>query len=107
MKEARVLLVVSLTVVMLAQEKTPITVKETTSASGVIIVTVDLNGKSVDLQCTENMPACARLKTGKYVMVQLPKNRGLYDCQNVDVYSAEGRETTTAQRIGEYCMIQK
>jgi hypothetical protein len=43
-------------------------------------VTVDLNSKSVDLQCTENMPACAGLKSGKYVMVQ---------------------------RIGEYCIIQK
>jgi len=107
MKEARVLLVVSLTVVMRAQEKTPITVKESTSASGVIIVTVDLNGKAVDLQCTENMPACRQLKTGKYVMVRLPKNRGVYDCQNVDVYPAEAQETTTAQRIGEYCVIQK
>jgi hypothetical protein len=40
-------------------------------------------------------------------MVELPKNHGLYDCQNVDVYPDKAQETTTAQRIGEYCIIQK
>jgi len=31
------------------------------------------------------------LKTGKYVMAQLPKNRGLYDCQNVDLFPADSK----------------
>ena len=107
MKKALLLVIVLWTVVALAQEKSPITVKESTVATGVVIMTVDLKGKSVDLQCTQSMPACAQLKTGEYVMVQLPKNRGLYDCQNVDVYPADAQETTTAQRVGEYCLNQK
>ena len=74
--------------------------KESTVATGVVIVTVDLHGKSVDLQCTRSMPACTELKTGKYVMVQLPKNRGLYDCQNVDVFPADRQDTTTGAARG-------
>jgi len=73
-------------VVVLAQEKTPITVKDTSVATGVIILSVDLNGKSVDLQSTGSMPARTQLKTGRYMLVHLPRNHGLYDCQNVDVY---------------------
>ena len=91
MKKALLLVIGLLTVVMVAQEKSSITVQESTVATGVVVVTWDLNGKSVDLQCTQSMPACTRLKTGKYVMAQLPKNRGLYDCQNVDLFPADSK----------------
>lgn len=107
MKKALILLIILVAVVVLAQEKTSsMVVKEATVATGVIIVTADLGGKSVELQCTQGMSACVSLKNGKYVVVQLPKNRGMYDCQNVEVY-AEGANPETAQRIGAYCLIQK
>jgi hypothetical protein len=107
MKKALILLVVLMAVIVLAQqEPTTIVVKEATVATGVVIVTADQAGKPVELQCTQSMSACVSLKNGKYVMVQLPKNHGMYDCQNVDVY-ADGANPATAQKIGQYCLTQK
>ena len=98
---------VLLPVGIVAQEKSSIIVKDTTVATGAIIVTIETAGNSVDLQCTQGMPACTELKAGKYLMVQLPKNRGLYDCQNVDVYPADTPDPAKAQRLGAYCLVQK
>lgn len=107
-KKTLILLIVLLAVVVvLAQEKSSIVVRDATVTSGVVIVTVDMGGKSVDLQCTQSMPDCTTLKSGKYLMVQLPKNRGMYDCQNVDVYAADTENIDTAQKLGQYCLIQK
>jgi len=107
MKKALILLAILVAVVVLAQEKpSPIVVKEATTATGVVIVTADLAGKSVELQCTQSMPACVSLKNGKYTMVQLPKNHGMYDCQNVDIFP-EGADPATAQRVGTYCLNGK
>lgn len=106
MKKASFLLFV-LSAVLFAQEKSTITVKEATVATGVVVVTADMNGKSVDLQCTQSMPSCTTLKNGKYTLVVLPKNHGMYDCQNVDVYPGDTSNPETAQRIGEFCLIQK
>lgn len=107
MKKPLIFAVILMAVVVLAQEKpSPIVVKEATTATGVVIVTADLAGKAVELQCTQGMPACVSLKNGKYILVQLPKNHGMYDCQNVDVFS-DGADPATAQRVGTYCLNQK
>ncbi len=107
MKKVLILLAILVAVVVLAQQKTStIVVTDTTIATGEVIVTANLGGKSVELQCTQSMPACTSLKNGKYQIVQLPKNHGMYDCQNVHVF-AETADPETAQRIGEYCLIQK
>ncbi len=107
MKRALILLVVLAAVIVLAQQQpSAIVVKEATVATGVVIVTADVGGKSIELQCTQNMPGCVSLKNGKYIMVQLPKNHGMYDCQNVDIFS-DGADPATAQRVGTYCLNQK
>lgn len=107
MKKVLILLVVLAAVIVLAQQQpSSIVVKEATVATGEVIVTADFGGKSVELQCTQSMPACVSLKAGKYVMVQLPKNHGMYDCQNVDIF-AEGADPATAKRIGQYCLNQR
>lgn len=107
MRKPFALLLVLVTAGIVAQEKSSITVKDTTVATGAIIVTIETAGKSVDLQCTQGMPACTELKAGKYLMVQLPKNRGLYDCQNVDVYPADTQDPAKAQRLGAYCLMPR
>ncbi len=107
MKKALILLVVLAAVIVLAQPQTSsIVVKEATVATGEVIVSAELGGKSVELQCTQSMPGCVSLKAGKYVMVQLPKNHGMYDCQNVDIFP-NGADPATAQRVGTYCLNQK
>jgi len=106
-KRTLLLLILLLAVMVLAQDKTsPIVVKEATISTGVVVVTADMGGKSVELQCTQSMPDCISLKNGKYVLVQLPKNHGMYDCQNVDVFP-EGADPATAHKLGEYCLMSK
>jgi hypothetical protein len=39
-------------------------------------------------------------------MVTLPKNWGMYDCQNVDLYPTSA-DPATDQKIGEYCLNGK
>jgi hypothetical protein len=107
MKKALILLAFFVAITVLAQQPpSPIVVKDATAATGVVIVSADLDGKPIELQCTQNMSACVSLKPGKYVMVQLPKNHGMYDCQNVNIYP-DGANPATAEKIGQYCLNPK
>ena len=107
MKKAWLSLVLIGGAILFAQEKAVINVKEAVVSTGVVIVTAEMNGKSVELQCTQSMPFCTALKIGKYSMVLLPKNHGLYDCQNVDVYSGDNANPGAAQKLGEFCLTAK
>jgi hypothetical protein len=93
-------------VVLLAQEKSQITVKESTVMTGVVIITANENGKTLELQCNQSMAACTVLKPGEYWMVRLPKNYGMYDCANVDLFP-KSADPGTGEKIGEYCLMHK
>lgn len=86
-----------------ADEKSQVIVRSTEKSNGVVIVTLVENGKILELQCNESQGFCAAPKPGTYSMLRLPKNRGVYDCQNVDLFPDPENE----QRIGEYCLIEK
>lgn len=105
MKKAFLILVVLASVLLLADEKSPVVVKTTTVTTGVVIVDVQLNGKGAELQCNEGNSGCTKLKPGNYQIVQLPKNHGMYDCANVEVYSPSASDND--QKLGAYCLIQK
>ncbi|MBZ5596704.1 MAG: hypothetical protein LAN83_00135 [Acidobacteriia bacterium] len=107
MKRSVVLLVLlAAAVVLLAQEKSPITVKESTVMTGVVVVTAEMAGRPLELQCNQSMAACTALKPGEYWMVRLPKNHGMYDCANVDLFP-KSADPETSEKIGEYCLTQK
>jgi hypothetical protein len=106
MKKIILVVVIAMAVAVLAQERTPLVVKDTSISTGVVIVTAEVAGKAVELQCNQNASGCTPLKSGKYMMVALPKNWGMYDCKNVDVYQ-ETANPDTDQKLGEYCLIQK
>lgn len=106
MKRSLILLVLLAAAALLAQEKSQITVKETAVSTGVVIVTANAAGKPVELQCNQSMSACTVLKPGEYWMVRLPKNHGMYDCANVDLFP-KSADPETSEKIGEYCLIQK
>jgi len=106
MKKLTALLVVGFAVLVLAQDKLTLTVKDSSSTTGVVIVEAQLAGKSVDLQCNEGSPDCKALKHGSYIAIKLPKNHGMYDCQNVDVFDVSANPETD-QRLGEYCLNEK
>jgi hypothetical protein len=78
--------------VAFGQEKSQITVKGgTTSSNGVVIITVEEGNKMLELQCNQRAPDCTIPRAGSYVMVRLPKNRGLYDCADVESTSPVGK----------------
>ncbi|MBZ5704305.1 MAG: hypothetical protein LAN63_03060 [Acidobacteriia bacterium] len=107
MKGSIVLLVLlAAAAALLAQEKSQITVTESTVTTGVVIVSAHAAGKPVELQCNQSMSGCTILKAGEYWMVRLPKNHGIYDCANVDLFP-KSADPETSEKIGEYCLIQK
>jgi hypothetical protein len=39
-------------------------------------------------------------------MVTLPKNHGVYECQNVDLFPGAS-DPDDAKKVGEYCLLEK
>ncbi len=95
-----------------AQDQATVTVKGSEVVSGVVILnvaqpnTADTAKASFELHCNKGASACKAPEPGTYLMVRLPKNWGMYDCTNVDLYPASA-DPATSQKIGEYCLIQK
>jgi len=90
-----------------AQEKFSITVKGSVVSNGVVVVDVLKGTKGYDLQCNQGAPSCVQLKKGKYDMLALPPNSGMYDCKDVQVF-AEGADTDDSdKKLGEYCLTDK
>ncbi|MGB9234751.1 MAG: hypothetical protein WCC04_10080 [Terriglobales bacterium] len=90
-----------------AQEKAAITVKGSVVTNGVVVVDVVKGGKGYDLQCNQGAPSCVQIKSGKYQLVELPSNSGMYECRDVQVFP-EGADTEDSdKKIGEYCLTDK
>ena len=105
---AMVLLVLCTPIAMSAQEETPnekITIKSKDVNNGVVILGVQGVKNSFELQCNKGASGCTLLDPGEFVMIRLGHNRGLYDCENAEVYkkSAEAQPT---DRVGQYCLIE-
>ena len=112
MKKALFLLVLAVGVSAIAQDKSTITVKGSEVSGGVVIITalqpaIDDQAKlSLELHCNKGASACKAPEPGSYIMVRLPKNWGMYDCSNVDLYLTTA-DPAKDQKIGEYCLDQK
>ena len=95
---------------LFSQEKSPVKVKGTEVNNGVVIVTVQENQNTLELQCNKNSVGCQAPAAGSYWMVRLPKNWGMYDCQNVDLYPGSEEPTTSGtneKKIGDFCLVTK
>ena len=90
-----------------AQEKSVITVRGSELNNGVVILDVVKVGKACVLQCNQGMSACTTLKNGKYQMVELPKNFGMYECKDVEVYPETAVTADKNNKLGEYCLVEK
>lgn len=104
MKKLLVCLILLISVQVLAEEKTKVTVKSSEKNNGVIIVTINDGKKLAELNCNDGFPGCFAPKPGEYWLVKLPKNRGVYECQNVDLFPGSVADTETADKVGEYCL---
>jgi hypothetical protein len=101
-----VLFVLFAAVELVAQDKFQITVKSSEVNNGVVIVRAQEGKKGVELQCNKDTWGCKIPESGGYLMVRLPKNHGIYDCQNVDIYP-QSADSDNSQKIGEYCLIEQ
>jgi hypothetical protein len=95
-----------------AQQKSSITVRGSELNNGVVILDVLRGEKSFKLQCNQGASACTALTTGKYLMIELPKNFGMYECRDVEVYPETVTSSDTGmpdkdKKVGEYCLIEK
>jgi hypothetical protein len=112
MKKALILLVLAVALPVMAQDKSTITIKNSEVNNGVVIIMAvqpPMEGQaklSLELNCNKGASGCKAPEPGSYLMVRLPKNWGMYDCQNVDLYAASA-DPSTDQKIGEYCLNQK
>jgi hypothetical protein len=100
-----ILFVLLFALTLWAQDKALVTVKSSESVSGMLLVTVTENGKKLQLQCTAQQAWCTAVKAGEYQMVRLPKNHGMYDCQNVDLFASTA-DVENDDKLGEYCLNQ-
>jgi len=89
-----------------AQEKSAITVKKSDTINGVVVVSIMKAAKAYTLQCNQGAPSCNPLKSGKYQMVELPSNSGMYDCKDVQVFAESADTEDSDQRLGEYCLVE-
>lgn len=106
MKKSVLLLTLFMTMLAFAVEKSLITVKDSSSTNGVVIVSISEGGKRYDLQCNQSAAFCVAPKAGNYWMVRLPKNHGLYDCTDVDLYP-QSADPESGDKLGEYCLNEK
>lgn len=95
-----------------AQEKSNITVTSGELNNGVIILHVIKGEKGFELQCNQGAPACTVLKNGNYKMIELPKNFGMYECKDVEVYPESGARPDNTppdkdKKLGEYCVVER
>ncbi|MFY9644445.1 MAG: hypothetical protein WAK29_04655 [Terriglobales bacterium] len=91
-----------------AQEGTPVKVKVKSSevVTGVVIIHVQKDDGSIDLQCNQGAGTCKTLPSGSYLMIVLPENRGMYDCKNVEMYRGDQEKPDAARKVGDYCMSE-
>jgi hypothetical protein len=112
MKRSLMFLVLVFGVSAFAQDTSTITVKNSENSGGVVTITAqqaaaaDQPKVSLELHCNKGVSSCKALEPGTYVMVRLPKNWGMYDCNNADIYPATA-DPATAQKIGEYYQAEK
>ena len=95
-----------------AQEKSNITVRGSELNNGVVIMDVLKASKAYQLQCNQGAAGCTNLRNGDYLMVELPKNFGMYECRDVEVYPESAATPDTAlpdkdKKLGEYCLVEK
>jgi hypothetical protein len=90
-----------------AQQRSSITVKSGELNNGVIILHIQKAEKAYQLQCNQGASNCTMLNAGKYLMVELPENFGMYECKDVEVYPDSSAGPGKDTKIGEYCLIEK
>ncbi len=94
---------------LVAQDRSTITVKKSEVSKETVVVTAmqqDGQKASFELNCNRDASSCKAPEPGTYIMVRLPKNWGMYDCSNVDLYAATA-DPDKDQKVGEYCLAEK
>jgi len=84
-----------------------ITVKGSGKDGGVITLQITKDSKPFELTCNVGTSSCVELKKGNYRLLELPKNHGMYECRDVQVFPESGTGTEDEDKLGEYCLAAK
>ncbi len=90
-----------------AEDISTILVKGAELNNGVVILDIVKAGKAYELHCNQGMINCEQLKSGKYLMVELPKNWGIYVCKGVEIFPESTDSSEKDKKLGEYCLVEK
>jgi len=88
------------------RELRTITIRSSRVNSDVVILAAQEGRTSFELQCNKNVFGCTVLEPGNYLMARLPKDHGIYDCANVDIYRTT-TEPNPGDKIGQYCLVEE
>jgi hypothetical protein len=99
--------VIMATQLAFVQDKAPVKVTGSQVVTGVVIVHVQKDKKTLDLQCNQGVSSCKALQSGSYLMLELPPNYGMYDCKNVEMYQGDPDKPDDAEKVGSYCLVEK
>jgi hypothetical protein len=90
-----------------AQEISVVVVKGHELNNGVVVLDIVKDGNAYELTCNEGYSGCNPLRNGTYVMVELPKNFGMYECRNVELYPESDGVPEKEKKLGDYCLAGK
>jgi len=68
--------VIMATQLAFVQDKAPVKVTGSQVVTGVVIVHVQKDKKTLDLQCNQGVSSCKALQSGSYLMLELPRTTG-------------------------------
>jgi hypothetical protein len=98
-----VFLIVAASSPLCAFDGESVTVKSSSVANGVILLTTQMSGKDAEFECFASEKFCTAAKPGDYVMVKADENEGIYnDCTNVVLY---GVSSGVKKKVGVYCWL--
>lgn len=89
------------------EDLTSITIKSHAANKQMVILDVVQGAKVLEFTCNVGFPNCNDLEPGKYKMVELPKNHGMYECRNVEVYPDAIEERNHEKLLGAYCLVSE
>lgn len=95
-----------------AQEKSYITVRGSEQNEDVLIPDVLKGSKAYPLTYSQGAPGCPNLRNGDYLMLELPKNFGMYECRNLEaspefVAASDTVAPEKDEKLGEYRLVEK
>ncbi len=103
----RLALMVAVPLMLFAGESDTLTVRSSSIQSNVVLVSGDVAGRKVELECFLSVADCKVPSNGDYLLLNTPTEESVYqDCRNVSLYERFGG-SERGTKVGNYCLLDK